>query len=199
MKSLKLTVGQAMAMIRQNVSGATIVTVDLDSDMDGKGKMRTTSNPYAGLGVVKRETLNGILCYNYGNAVNRLAAKEGKDERTAKPHPWGDMDEKRLFRIHRKTGEPYLSMKCENVKVHGFFRPDGTEVADADIRPFIPVKVKSSTQADLDGEVHAVDYKLANIRGIRFAGMSIEIIPPSQAVEPVAAPADEPATVDVSA
>ena len=161
---------ELVTLIRSLVSGTSHVTVDLDSDMDGKGKMRTTGNPYAGLGIVKRETLNGTIGYIYENAVNRIATKEDKEARDAKPHPWGDMDEKHLFRINRKTGAPYLSMMVKNVEVHGYFLPDGTEVAKDVLAPFIPVKVKSSTQADLDGEVIVRDYSMKNIKTVRAFG-----------------------------
>ena len=106
---IRMTIAQVVAAIYQNVKGTAIVSVDLDSDMDGKGKMRTTGNSYSGLGIVKRETLTGIIGYNYGKAVNRLAAKEGAEQREAKLHPWGDMDEHHLFRIHRTNGKRYLS------------------------------------------------------------------------------------------
>ena len=162
-----VTVPEVMAAIRENVKGTSAVTVDLDSPMDGKGKMRTTNNPFAGMGIVKRETLNCLIGYDYGASVNRLAAKEGMEEREAKQHPWGDMDAERLFRIHRTNGKPYLSMKVTSVTVHGFFAPDGTMIDEEAIRSFIPEKKKSSTQSDLDGEVIARDYGMENITAIR--------------------------------
>lgn len=152
------------------VKGATMVTVDLDSPMDGKGKMRTTGNPFAGRGIVKRETLNGTIGYIYANAVNRIADKEDKEQREAKRHPWGDMDVKHLFRIHRGNGKHYLSMQVKNVTVHGFFTPDGTEIPADEIRQFIPEKTKSSTQSDLEGEVIARDYGMENITKIKAFG-----------------------------
>jgi hypothetical protein len=176
MSKLQLTVPQAQAMLTQNVKGAEMVTVELDSDMDGKGKMRKTGNPFWGLGIVKRETLNGVIGYIYANSVNRLASKEGKDEREAKRHPWGDMDDKHLFRVHRKTDKPYLSMKVENVTVHGFFAPDGTQIDESAIRSFIPKKSKSSTQSDLEGEVIPRDYNMDNVRAIRMRGIEIETV-----------------------
>lgn len=162
-----VSVAEVVNLIKENVKGTEAITVDLDSPMDGKGKMRTTGNPYAGLGIVKRETLNGMIGYIYANAINRIAAKEDKEHREAKQHPWGDMDEKHLFRLHRKTGKPYLSMMVRSVTVHGFFAPDGTQISEDQIRQFIPEKVKSSTQADLDGEVIARDYGMDNITCIR--------------------------------
>lgn len=191
-----VTVSEVMRIIREKTVGASMVTVELDSPMDGKGKMRTKGNPYAGKGVVKRETLNGVIGYIYENAVNRVADKEGKEEREAKIHPWGDMDEKHLFRIHRKNGKPYLSMKVERVSVHGFFLPDGTQIADEDIRPFIPEKTKSSTQADLEAEVIARDYGMENITSIRAWG-EVYVIGTHIHVEQVKVLAEEPVDVSV--
>lgn len=165
-----VTTSEAVNFIRENVKGTSAVTVELDSDMDGKSKMRTTGNPFAGMGIVKRETLNGMIGYIYANSINRIAEKEGSYERDAKRHPWGDMDEKHLFRIHRDTGKHYLSMKVENVTVHGFFAPDGTQIPNDEIRPFIPEKTKSSSQADLEQEVVASDFNLDNIKVIRAFG-----------------------------
>jgi hypothetical protein len=165
-----VTTEEAMQILKEKVKGTSAITVELDSPMDGKGKMLKTDNPFIGKGIVKRETLNGIIGYIYANSVNRVAAKEGKEERDAKPHPWGDMDDKHLFRIHRKTQKPYLSMKVENVHVFGFFTPDEIQIPDEEIRPFIPEKSKSSTQKDLEGEVVARDYDMSNIKVIRAFG-----------------------------
>lgn len=165
-----VTVSEMIKIIREKTVGTSSITVDLDSPMDGKGKMRTTGNPFAGKGIVKRESLNGMIGYIYTNAVNRIAGKEGKEEREAKPHPWGDMDEKHLFRIHRGNGKHYLSMMVKNVNVKGFFAPDSTMINEDEIRRFIPEKKKSSTQDDLNGEVIARDYGMENIRAIRAFG-----------------------------
>lgn len=159
-----------VTLIRNSVKGTAAVTVLLESSLDAKGKMRTTDNPFAGMGLVKRERLNGIIGYSYANAVNRLAAKEDKEEREAKPHPWGDMDAQRLFRVNRKTGDLYLSMKVQTQSLIGFFAPDGTEFPASVIEPFLPAKTKSSTQEDLDGEVIAKDFALCNIREVKAFG-----------------------------
>jgi len=165
-----VTVSEMIKIIREKTVGTSSITVDLDSPMDGKGKMRTTGNPFVGRGIVKRESLNGMIGYIYANAVNKVAGKEGKEEREAKQHPWGDMDEKRLFRIHRGNGKHYLSMMVKNANVEGFFAPDGSMINEDEIRKFIPEKKKSSTQDDLDGEVIARDYGMENIRAIRAFG-----------------------------
>lgn len=176
---LWVTVNEIVRFIRDSVNGTTAITVDLDSPCDGK--MRKTGNPFVGMGIVKRETLNGMIGYIYANAVNRIAASEGKQERDAKVHPWGDMDDKHLFRVHRGTGALYLSMQVRGVEVHGYFAPDGTEIAKDQIKPFFPEKQKSSTQADLDGEVIARDYAMQNIRAIRMKGNEFILISEDEA------------------
>jgi hypothetical protein len=191
-----ITTKEMVETLQALVKGTAMVTVNLDSDMDGKGKMRTTNNPFAGKGIVKRETLNGTIGYIYANAVNRIAGKEDKEEREAKQHPWGDMDSKHLFRVHRGNGKHYLSMQVKNVAVHGFFTPDGTKVDEEAIRTFIPEKKKSSTQADLDGEVIARDYSMDNIKSIKAFGeefvLCSEVMNPAEkelaGVEQVAVP-----------
>jgi hypothetical protein len=170
---------QMVDLIRNNVKGTSAVTVDLDSSMDKKGAMRKGGNQFYGEGIVKRVKLNGMIGYNYGNAINKVANNEGKDEREAKRHPWGDMDDKRLFRVHRNNGNKYLSMKVQNAQVIGFFRPDGTPLTDAEveqIKTFIPVKKKSSSQADLEGEVIARDFSIDNMTGILFKGTYLTLI-----------------------
>ncbi len=165
-----ITEQEIVSLFRDNVKGTTVITVELDSNMDGSGKMLKTGNPFINLGMVKRETLNGVIGYDYGAAVNRLAGKEDKEERECKIHPWGDMDDKRLFRIHRKTFAHYLTMKVQNCEVKGYFLPDNTEIPKEQVKPFLPQKSKSSTQADLDGEVIARDYSLKNIMSIKAFG-----------------------------
>ena len=160
-----VSVTQMVAEVRNNVKGTSHITVNLDSPQDKV--MRKTGNPFIGMGIVKRETLNGTIGYIYENAVNNIALKEDKEIRQAKPHPWGDMDEKHLFRINRKTGKPYLSMLVKNVTVHGYFDGNGNQIDKNLLAPFMPEKHKSSTQADLDGEAVVRDYDMQNITSIR--------------------------------
>tara|TARA_R110000824_G_scaffold379016_1_gene570820 strand:- start:9 stop:617 length:609 start_codon:yes stop_codon:yes gene_type:complete len=183
---MKTSVTTLANIILANVKGTTIVSVDLDSDLDGKGKMSKKdketkiANPFLGQGIVKRMTMTGMIGYIYENSVNRLAAKEGQEERIAKPHAWGDLDSKRIFRTHRKNGDVRaMSMKTESYTVHGYFRPDGSELTVdevADLKNFIPIKKKSSTQADLEGEVIARDIALRNMTAMRFAGTNYSIV-----------------------
>lgn len=166
---IRITKSNFVDFIRANVNGTSAITVKLNRNMDDTN-MRKTNNPYSGCGIVKKELLNGIIGYIYSDSVNRIAIKEDKELRNAKPHPWGDMDSKHLFRIHRKTGKHYLSMRLTNANVIGFFKQNGEQIDENTIRPFIPEKKKSSTQEDLNGEVIALDYNLDNIEYINAFG-----------------------------
>lgn len=185
-----VSIDNAVKTITANLNGTTACTVHLHSPMDSKMNkfsrppvtpegeepkpFEKVANPYLGKGVIKVETLNGIIGYNYGAAVNRLAAKEGNEDtdRVVKPHAWGDLDDSRAIRTHRKNGEKYLSMKVQGKpKVIGYFFPDGTPIAASSIAPFLPPKgKKSSTQEGLEGEVVALDYAFRNIQWVRLFG-----------------------------
>lgn len=173
---MHLSINQIVKKFRNETKGTTAVTIHLDSPQDKT--MRKTGNPYHGKGIVKRTIMNGIVGYIYENAINRIAVKEGKEEREAKPHPWGDMDSQHLFRINRKTGEHHLSMMVRSASVVGFFFPDGkklTEEQEAELKTFLPEKKESSTQEDLDQKVTARDSKMENITMITYRGQDIYV------------------------
>ena len=177
-----MTNSQFVDLIRSNVKGTTTVTAQLHSPMDGK--MNKTGNPFFGKGIVHATAINGIIGYSYAAGVNRLAEKEGKDERDTKPHAWGDLDGQSLFRTNRKSGELYLSIKVQGYPKNdpdfklGYFYPNGQELTVAevkDIQAFVPAKKKSSTQADLTGEVRARDMKLDNLVAVKTLGRVITL------------------------
>jgi len=162
---------QIEALVQEKVKGTAIVTVDLEYPMDDTSKMTKGGNPFFGLGIVKRQTLNVVLGHSYINAVNRIALKEGKEEREAQENRIGPLDEKRLIRTSKKTGRKYLWAKLNNVLSSEFIMPDGTKLTaeeEAEIKSFVPKKIsKSSTQSDLKGETKPQNYKLENIKEIR--------------------------------
>lgn len=168
--------------VRSSVKGTTTVTVALHSPMDKK--MRKTNNPFLGKGVYHATLQNGIIGYSYSAGVNRLAEKEGKEVRETKRHSWGDLDDQRLFRTNRNNGEMHLSMKVQSYPKQdgefkiGYFFGDGKELtADEvkEIQSFVPVKKKSSTQADLTGEVRARDMKLDNTQYVKLLGRIVTL------------------------
>ena len=174
MSTIKMNKESFVNFVKENVVGTSAVTVYLDSPMDSK--MNKTGNPFYGKGLVKRESLNGMIGYKYEDAVNRIANAEGQEEREAQPHKWGDLDEKRLIRTHRKNGKNYLSMQVKKVNVEGVFTPENTEIRREDIKPFEKTKkYVSSTQAGLEKKVDAKDFSLENITSVKMKGITIEL------------------------
>lgn len=171
---------QFQSMVESNVKGTTAITIDCITTPN----MRKTGNPY--LGVKKFQTMNGLIGFIYEDGVNRLAAKEGKEEREAKARSWGEIGDGRFF-VHNGD-KTYLRMMVKGSTNVYYFMPDGTEVSKAELAPFLPVKKKSSTQADLEGELIERDINVDNIKAVRMMGeeyimVSMEVAPESEKVQ----------------
>lgn len=184
-----------MVKMLKTVKGNAMLSVDIETEPT----MRKTDNPFHG-NVVKRQQLNGMIGFDYEGGVNRLAAKEGKEAREAQPRKWGFLSADRLFICKFDDGNPtHLRMRVMKSIDPRYFLADGTEVAKADLAPFLPVKKKSSTQADLDGEVIERDITLENVRCLHFNGEIYNIVAepmPTIAPETEAVPAAVPAGWD---
>jgi len=175
---LKVTIAQIVGLIRQNVKGTTIVTIETETDP----RMRKTGNPYANKGVIKKQTLNGVMGFDYEAGVNRRAEKEGKEaDRTAQPRKWGVLMPDRLFVTHK--GSYYLQLQCEGVSNRRFELPDGTEVPESEIKSFIPDKEESSIQSDIENKLIIRDVKMENVRSITFKGTKYEIVSETAEIE----------------
>ena len=161
---------QAVQLIGENVKGATFITIDAETDP----RMTKTGNPYKDAGIIKACTMNGSIGFDYPKSVNRLADKEGKDARQSKPRKWGVLTPDRLFVTHK--GEFYLQMKVEHASTPVYRDKLGNVVEKAELEAFLPKRKKSSTQADLDGEVVVRDVKMSNIRRMRFMGNEYEVV-----------------------
>jgi len=189
MSKLQLTTNQAHDLLAMNVKGSEFMTVDLEMPLDSKMNKggRACSNTLFGKGCFQKATMNGNLAGKYIEAVNRMlarqAAKTGEvfEPRTAKAHPWGDLDSKRVFRINRKSGLAYLHMRVKNQAFGGNFQANGEALTDEQAATFAEYKKErkaygSSTQEGLEKKVMVKDFALANIRAIRMRGVEIEVV-----------------------
>lgn len=160
-------------LLKAGEKGTVFLTVFYASPMDKA--MRKTENPFHGKGLLKECSINGCVGFDYEAAVNRIAAKEGKEARQAKGRQWGVLDADRKFVRHTtKDGvsKTYLQIMCRS-NTTPVFRLGARLLTDAEVaevKTFIPEKAKSSTQEDLDGEVVCRDIDLANILAIRVNG-----------------------------
>lgn len=133
-----------------------------------QGKViRKTGNPYDVENIVKEVAINGAVGGDYNAAVNRLAAKEFKQLRQAKPRKWGTLQADRKVVEHK--GKNYIQMLVRS-STKPVYRQGKEVIPTEALKPFIPEKGKSSTQEDLDGEVICRDVALENILMIRYKG-----------------------------
>lgn len=184
----KVTTSEIVSIIQRTVKGTMAVSVDAVTVPD----MRKTGNPYIGR-VLKHCTMNGLIGFDYENAVNNQAKREGlAGEREAKPRQWGVLTPDRLFVTHK--GSYYLQMKVQSASDPVYFL-DGKEIAVETIKGFMPVKKASSTQEGLEKEVIVRDVKLENVKGIRFNGADYEILPVPMAMTPMPVPVEQDAVL----
>lgn len=152
------------ALVSELAKGATFISIKTVTVPD----MRKTGNPFVG-NVKKHSVVNGILGFDYEDGVNRIAAKEGKEQRESKPRAWGVISPCKRFVFHK--GKVYLRLRCQAVmETPLYFDNDGLIVGERldQLKSFFPVKVKSSTQADLQGEVIERDYGMETIIAFTF-------------------------------
>lgn len=167
-----LTGNELVNMLSTEVRGTSIVTILSETEPE----MRKTGNPFADKGIVKVQFLNGVIGYDYENAINKLAEKEGKAEREAKPRKWGVLTEDRIFVTHK--GNWYLRMKVEKSTGKRYIDSDGNEVDETLLKPFLVVQSsKSSSQSDLEGKVIERDVKIGHVKTIAFKGETYAIMP----------------------
>ena len=189
MSQLKMTVNQVTELIRNNVKGSEFIAVDLEMPLDSKMNKggKAAANRLFGSGCYQKAMLNGNLAGKYIEAVNRMLKRQCQktgetfEPRTAKDHPWGDLDSKRVFRIHRTSGLPYLHLRVKNQSFGGNFQANGKPLTEEQIEIFEKYKKErkaygSSTQDGLENKVIVKDFSLANIKAIRMRGVEIEVI-----------------------
>lgn len=167
---------ELVTFIDTNIKGTTTGSFVVDTPVRLKA-----NNPFGE--VRQKQTLNGIIGFDYNNSVNRMADKEGKQERDAQPRAWGTISPNRIWVLHTPKGttqeKRYLQIKVERQLNNDATRPVLYEVAtgktltQADIEPYRYAKSKTSTQADLVGEVVVRDIKVDNICEAHIMGQTI--------------------------
>jgi hypothetical protein len=158
---------QLEAVIEASVKGTTAVSVVAETKARMVKKHRETGEANPFLGAIKRQKKNGLIGFDYQNAVNNQAEREDKAEREAKSRAWGVLSESRLF-VHHK-GASYLQLKLQST-TDTVYLLNGVEIAEADIKPYLSASRKSSTQEDLDKAVIINDIKLENIKALTMMG-----------------------------
>ncbi len=151
--------------------------------------MNKTNNPYydkdkQAFRVTKRSWVNGMVGWNYTNAVTaqRLREDHPDPDFEAQPRTWGERIAGSPLVKHKDS--LYLELKVERTVEEPLFYLDG-ELLDetnekdriiiADIRKYIKPARQAATQ-ETEKEIILRDYKLTNILSIRCGGQDYRII-----------------------
>lgn len=166
--SALLTRREFLALITDRaMSGAFIVTLETCT----VPAMRKAGNPYAGR-VVKISRVNGMLNWNYENAVNAQCDREEKDaDFEAYPRKWG----KRLTRtpLVAHNGNLYVELKVQRSLECRYETLDGRPVEADAIAPYL--SGNSASRQGVDREIILRDYAVENITAITIDGIRHEI------------------------
>lgn len=174
----KVTLREVIGIIARTVKGTNAISIDAVTAPD----MLKTGNPYwdkakKQFTLLKSCTMNGLIGFDYENAVNNQAGREGLEQaREAKPRAWGVLSADRIFVLHK--GKTYLQMKVQSASDPIYFDRVTGEVVDVlSLKPFMAEKKISSTQEGLEKEIIVRDITMENIIGLRFCGAEYEVVP----------------------
>lgn len=147
--------------------GAQIVSLTTQTD----AKLRKTGNPFA-MPVTKRSIVNGIVGWNYENAVNRQRDREGNDTSfEAQPRKWGKRLPKLPFVTH--NDEIYLELKVERTLAQPQYQDaNGNPLTAEAVAPFLPEKRSNAEHQGVEREIILRDYKMTSILEIKVGGES---------------------------
>lgn len=121
--------------------------------------------------LMKFSQINGIIGFNYVNAVNNRRHKEGKEKTfTASERIWGECIGKSAV-IHH-NGLDYLEIKVEK-SAGRFFADNDKIIPEEQVKPYLIDR--KPTNQDLEKPVILRDIRFDNIRSIKIAGKEFEI------------------------
>lgn len=191
----KLTTLAGFRSMLFNVRGAKPVTIVTRTEPTLTGGKKC---PLAGL--VKVSTVNGMINFNYENAVNRQRSREGNNEVfESASRKWG----KRLYETPENetrrnprhlpfvaknwkeetisveefneipNDELYLEMKVENSGDY-IYMLNGVEIPKEQVAPYLPKK-KEGERQEVEKTVILRDYKIENVEQITIDGESYKI------------------------
>ena len=170
---------------RKGAQPITIVTQTIPA-------MNKTGNPYydkdkGTFRVYKRSWVNGMIGWNYSNAVSNQRAREDHPEPAfeAQPRKWGERIAGSPLVKHKDS--LYLELKVErSVETPLYYLDDELLDEDdneqgaknklivADIKSWIKVSTQAATQ-ETEKEIILRDYKLSNIISIRCGGCDYRV------------------------
>jgi hypothetical protein len=151
------------------VSLITITVPDLKQLID--------RNCYFDYELVKISYINGMVNFNYANAVNAQRKREGKEpDFIPTPRKWGTRltDSPFVSHVLKTTGEHklYLEVRILRSIEHVYYQPSKKRIIDDEIvKPYLKDKSESNKlHQDLEKEIILRDYHVKNIITITIDG-----------------------------
>lgn len=161
--------------------GAQIVTfvASVEPEMrKGSGESR---NPYLGR-VRKVSTVNGVVNWNYQNAVNNQREREDlSPDFEPEPRKWGVRVKGLPFVVHTRKGEEvprtYLEVKVQRV-LETIYLVDNQPVEKAVLEPWLPAPREEGARQGVENPVILRDYALDNLEAITVSGQALVLRKP---------------------
>lgn len=169
----KITKNQLFALLAVK-NGAQIVTFIARTD----ARLLKTGNTLGQVDKVSK--VNGIVNFNYTNAVNNRREREALKAGEAPPEPfvahprkWGSRLDGLPFVAH--NGKLYLEIKVERSLDHQYVQ-GSTVLSDEQVKPFLPKKKSNAEHQGVDKEIILRDYDMGNVEFITCGGTTYELV-----------------------
>jgi len=164
---MKAVTKSALLETLESVNSCQAVSINTLTDV----KMNKIGNPFYGR-VTKASTVNGLIGFSYGNAVNNQLGREDK-ELDFKPHErkWGVRDGVLI----RHKGKNYVELKVQSVSSTVYFL-DGEEIELAELGDWVKKRKAPKSQEGIEKKIILADYNLDGIVSMRLMGEAYEIV-----------------------
>ena len=148
----------------KKVITCSAVSIDVETEV----KMNKTGNPY--FGATKRNTVAGLIGFDYENSVNNQLGREEKAlDFIQQQHKWARPTDSRNLLTNQDETKLYLRLKVQSAGEPTFYFK-GDIINKALLTPFMPEHRKPHTQDNLDKEVVVRTYGITNIISMKLLG-----------------------------
>ena len=176
-----ITGDELVRLIRELPKGNTFVSIDMEIDMEAKGKMNKKSretgegNPFFGIGLKKKETITGCCGYSYANAMQKALDGEGNGEQyVAKGRKWGtplEVSECGAYKLVEHKGAYYIHLMGLSYDGKTMGIKFGIPVyEDAEGRVFEKAQLAEYLPKRSNSPIRCHDTKVCNIKAVRMNG-----------------------------
>ena len=150
----------------ETVKGTSAVSIYAETLCD----MNKTGNPF--YGATKKNWIAGLIGFDYGNSVNNQLGREGQEtDFIPQPHKWAVLPENgcRCLRQNKDRTKTYLWIKVQSSETPTYHFK-GKEIAKWDLVLYLREVSRPHTQANVEKEIVARTFDLANILAIKMKG-----------------------------